>query len=97
MTLVKYLIILSFLISVKSWGQIFQAQQQIQGPIGQDRMQQVTLEAMAKFYGLDVILNEASRRVQEKYVPEQVKPAIPYILVIQEVFINQRFVYRSTF
>lgn len=91
----KYLVILSVLIStLKANADVTR---QVQGPISQDRMQQVTLEAIARFYGLDIIGQEAVRRIQEKYIPKEMKAIIPYTGLIYAMTVEQRIVFRMEF
>ena len=59
------------------------------------QMQQKTAEAIVKFYGLNVIGNEALKRVQQKYLPEELKPAIPYFITLRSLIVSQKFVYRK--
>lgn len=65
--------------------------------ISQEKMQQRTLEALAKFYGLDIIGQETARRVQEKYLPEPVKKYGPFFITWAIMIRDQKIVYRSTF
>lgn len=61
------------------------------------KMQQKTLEAIAKFYNLDIIGQETVRRVQERYLPKIMKPYIPYFGTLLVIVREQKFVYRSSF
>lgn len=63
----------------------------------EQKMQQKTLEAVAKFYKLDIIGQEALRRAQEKYLPKSFKVFIPYFGTLTSVMIEQKIVYRSSF
>ena len=63
----------------------------------EQKMYQKTAEAVAKFYGLDVIGEEALRRVQQRVLPEEIKPFIPYFGTLTAVFVNKRIVFRKDF
>lgn len=70
---------------------------QVQAQSINDKMEQRTLEAIAKFYEVDIIVDETSRRIQEKYLPEYAKPYIPYFGTMLVLIREQKFVYRSSF
>ena len=83
----KYLIILSLLISNLSYGQVYT----------EDQMYKRTLEAAAKFYGLDVIGEEAFRRLQMKLLPQEYYEYIPYMGVLYSIMVDKRVTYRLEF
>lgn len=83
----KYLIILSLLISNISFGQVYT----------EDQMYKRTLEAAAKFYGLDVVGEEAFRRLQMELLPKEYYGYIPYIGTLYSIFIDKRITYRMEF
>lgn len=83
----KWLISVLLLISFKCNAQEYSEQQ----------MQQKTLQAIAKFYKLDIIGQETVRRIEEKYIPKEMHAVIPYLGVIQVVIIEKRIVYRKNF
>ncbi len=56
-----------------------------------------TLEATAKFYGLDVIGEEAFRRIQEETLPKEYHPYIPYFGVMYSIFVNKRISFKKDF
>jgi hypothetical protein len=61
----------------------------------EQQMYQKTSQAVAKFYGLDVIGSEAARRIQEKYLAKEYQPYVPYFLTLHEILINKRIVFRK--
>ena len=83
----KWLISVLLLISFKCNAQDYSEQ----------KMQQKTLEAVAKFYKLDIIGQETFRRVQERYLPKFMKPYIPYFGTLAVIVTEQKFVYRRSF
>ena len=62
-----------------------------------DKMEQKTFEAIAKFYKLDIIGQEAIRRVQEQYLPKQLKHYVPYFMTWVIMIKDQKIVYRRSF
>lgn len=80
-------LILTLLFSVPCFAQEYSEQ----------KMYRTTGEAIAKFYGLDVIGDEAFRRLQERVLPEEYKQFIPYFGTLTAVFVNKNITFRKDF
>ncbi len=61
----------------------------------EEQMYRKTGQALVKFYGYDSVANEISRRVQERYLPKEYKPYIPYFLLMHTMVIDKKIVYRK--
>lgn len=83
----KYIISVLLFISFNCNAQEYSEQQ----------MQQKTLEAVAKFYKLDIIGQKVTKEVQEKYLPKSFKPYVPYFMTIVNVVRDQKLIYRREF
>lgn len=83
----KCFLILSSLISNIVLGQTYTDEQ----------MYKKTGEAIVKFYGLDVVGQEAFKRLQEKALPKKYHAYIPYFGTLYSVFVDKKIVFRQEF
>jgi hypothetical protein len=63
----------------------------------EEEMYKKTGEALAKFYGLDVIGQEAFRRVQEQIIPKEYHYVIPYFGTFYSIVVDQKFTFKKEF
>lgn len=63
----------------------------------EEQMYRKTGEALAKFYGLDVVGQEAFKRLQEKALPKKYHVYIPYFGTLYSVFVDKKIVFRQEF
>ncbi len=83
----KTLMILVLLISNICYSQTY----------SEDQMRRRTLDAIAKFYGIDTLGEEAFRRLQKRYLPKEYEVYIPYFGTMYSIVVDKRISYKMEF
>jgi hypothetical protein len=63
----------------------------------EDQMRRRTLEAVAKFYGIDTLGEEAFRRLQKMYLPKEYEEYIPFFGTMYSIVVDKRISYKMEF
>jgi len=63
----------------------------------EEQMQRKTIDAVAKFYGVDSLGEEAFRRIQKKILPKKYEKYIPFFGTMYSVVVDKRITYKMEF
>jgi len=63
----------------------------------EEQMQRKTIDAVAKFYGVDALGEEAFRRIQKEILPKQYEKYIPFFGTMYSVIVDKRITYKMEF
>jgi hypothetical protein len=63
----------------------------------EEQMQKKTIDAVAKFYGVDALGEEVFRRIQKEILPKQYEKYIPFFGTMYSVIVDKRITYKMEF